>query len=403
MQLNAPSETPAAAVHDLQQRWQRGLAGDRAIQREWTDLDGGAWRWTEDGLRLGSGAREWYSLQWDYAGSSLLRRLANFVVEVTVQGTAQAAGISFGPFRDFLTESGSSPRRLQLEVDAIANQWRFRVDGHATERAWWNSAVTSAEDILGGTLSMKARRPQDVSFQDFSFGCFDESCQLSIVITCNRFLQRLRVALANWCRQDAPSGSYEVLIVNPSSPDGAGEHIRAVAASYPEVRVSGLAVPAKTGANKGAMINHAISLARGQWVLLTDADCLFATGAASLALREAARRPSRLLFGQRRHLSMIQVAGLLSGRIDGAAEFEALASSPSHRPFDNAPWGYIQLLPRSVFNLVRYGESFNHFAHSDSHFAEACRARGITPEAVPGLMCLHLDHPFAWYGTSEFL
>jgi hypothetical protein len=22
---------------------------------------------------------------------------------------------------------------------------------------------------------------------------------------------------------------------------------------------------------------------------------------------------------------------------------------------------------------------------------------------VPGLLCLHLDHPFAWYGTDSFL
>src|SRR5207302_793916 len=193
----------------------------------------------------------------------VLRRFNKFVVAITVQGSGQAAGLSFGPFRDFLTEVGSQPRRLQLEVDASANNWRFRVDGCVVEPAWWNSAVNSANDLLSNALTLKARRPEDVLFRDLAFHIFRESCQISIVITCNRFLQRLRLALRNWCHQESPSGTHEVLVVNPGNPDGTHEHVRSVARSYPDVRISEVAVPSTLATNKGAMINGAIPFCRG--------------------------------------------------------------------------------------------------------------------------------------------
>jgi hypothetical protein len=36
-------------------------------------------------------------------------------------------------------------------------------------------------------------------------------------------------------------------------------------------------------------------------------------------------------------------------------------------------------------------------------FVEECKRRQIVPEQVEGQFCLHLEHPFAWYGTSVFL
>ena len=45
----------------------------------------------------------------------------------------------------------------------------------------------------------------------------------------------------------------------------------------------------------------------------------------------------------------------------------------------------------------------NHFAHSDGKFIDDCRREGIPVEPVPGLTCLHLDHPFSWFGTREML
>jgi hypothetical protein len=39
----------------------------------------------------------------------------------------------------------------------------------------------------------------------------------------------------------------------------------------------------------------------------------------------------------------------------------------------------------------------------DLQFITDCQARGLPIEQIPDLFCLHLAHPFAWYGTTAFL
>ena len=76
---------------------------------------------------------------------------------------------------------------------------------------------------------MKARRAEEVRFERLIIHSLRSSCRISVVITCYRFLQRLRLSVHNWCNQQASSGSYEVLVVNPGSPDGTHEFLAAVA------------------------------------------------------------------------------------------------------------------------------------------------------------------------------
>jgi hypothetical protein len=384
--------------------WTRALNGDESARREWINEDRGRWSWQGDGPRIKRGDGEWYSLRWNLCDPAALAQLGRFVVAVTVQGNAQAAGLSFGPFRDFLAPAVAQPTRLQLEVDAIAGSWRFRIDGRLAEPAWWNSAVTRVADICGHTLTLKVRHPEDVVFRDLAFHTFGESCRVSVIITCNRFVQRLRHALRSWCHQSCPSGLHEVIVVNPASADGTHEHLRSVARSYPDVRIAELTVAAKLSTNKGAMINSAIPFSRGEWIWLTDADCVFPAHAVALALDYAANHRNRLLFGQRRYLTPSRTDEILAGRVDTLATFDSLSEGDSGgRPHENAPWGYTQIVHRSFFDRSRYPESFTHYAHGDSHFIEICKSRGLLPEQVPGMFCLHLDHPFAWFGNSEFL
>src|SRR5262249_12304622 len=155
--------------------------------------------------------------------------------------------------------SGLDACRLHLEVDAAAGRWAFRVDGRLMESCWWNTDVRSVIDLLDGTLTLKAKRAVNVSFRNLRIETFDASCRLSVIMTCTRFLQRLRVSLRNWCHQDLPTGTYEVLVVNPQSPDGTHEHLAAVARSYLHVRVREIAVGSELACNKGAMINRAVA------------------------------------------------------------------------------------------------------------------------------------------------
>ncbi len=124
---------------------------------------------------------------------------------------------------------------------------------------------------------------------------------------------------------------------------------------------------------------------------------------AEMTLAQIKGRGSRLFYGQRRYLTASQTSELLAGRSDGLRDFDALSHNVGPRAPDNQPWGYTQIVHRSTLERVPYREQINHFAHSDSLFIQDCKRRRILPAQVEGLFCLHLDHPFSWYGTNAFL
>jgi hypothetical protein len=381
--------------------FERALAGDTEAQNSWQVTEGGPWVWQQDGVQINNGA-QWSALKWEKWRDFKSPALRSFVIEATVNGKAEAAGLSFGPFKDFLAklDTTSGPRRVQLEVDADVGCWAFRVDGQLMNRNWWDAKVNSVEDLLNGTLTLKAKNAESVLFQNLTLHPLLASCRLSVVMTCFRFLQRLRLALRNWCHQDLPFGAYEVLIVNPESPDGTHEHVAAVARGFPHIRVHEIAVGTNLSTNKGAMINRAFEASRGEWIWLTDADCLFAPGSAATVLQQV--QGQHLFYGQRRRLSPAQTDALLAGRADGLRDFAELAAVAGGR-VENGPWGFTQIVHRRVFEQIRYREEVNNFARTDDIFVGDCRRQQITPKQLEGLFCLHLEHPFAWDGTKYFL
>jgi hypothetical protein len=393
------------AAAELGRDWASAAAGDRTAQERWQVDEGGEWSWEPDGVVLRGAGWQWSALGWLGWDAAAVSELRNFVAEVTISGSAEAAGLSFGPYKDFLVPvtPATGPRRLQLEVDAAAGHWTLRVDGQLLTDNCWAPAVERVEDILWGRLSLKTRDAAEARFEELHIGSFEASCQISVIITCQRYLQRLRVALRNWCRQESPSGSYEVLVVNPHSPDGTHEHLAAVARSHPHIRLRELPVEPALAHNKGAMINRAVQVSRGTWLWLTDADCVFGPSSAAVVLDRLDGAPERLLYGQRRYLTMRQTDALLSGSVDAVGEFDALCGSASARAAEHAPWGYTQIVHRSTLERVPYREDFDHFAHSDGRFVDDCQNAGITFESVDNLVCLHLEHPFSWYGTDGFL
>lgn len=389
---------------NLADQWQSAVAGVEASRAMWKVVDGD-WSWRDNGVSVSANGPEWLALAWQGWLAETYRSLGNFLIEVTVSGSAEAAGLSFGPYKDFLAnlDSGNTTRRLQLEVDTGAGCWVFRVDGKLMTRCWWDSAVSGVEDLITGTLTLKAKRVRQVQFQNLAFHTYKASCRVSVIMTCYRFLQRLRLSLRNWCHQDLPSGAYELLIVNPQSPDGTHEHLAAVSRSYPHIRVREIPVSTRNVKNKGAMINKAIAQSRGEWIWLTDADCLFPSNCLAAVLEQIDGRSGHLFYGQRRYLTSAQTDALLAGRMDGLLQFNELAHGATVRAPENAPWGYTQIVHRSAFKRVSYREEHNHFAHSDGMFVADCKRRSITPRQIDGLFCLHLDHPFSWYGTDTFL
>jgi hypothetical protein len=327
----------------------------------------------------------------------------NLLVDVTVTGVAEAAGISFGHYKDFLTpiSQDSGEKRLQLELDAGAKTWAFRVDGVLMDRHWTDSAVHSVDDLFDGILAFKARNAGTVTFRDLTVRPLESATLLSVVITCHRFAQRLRVALTSWCRQNLPSGALEVIVVNPASPDATHDLIAGFAGIYPNVRVRELAVHAALAHNKAAMINHGLTASRGEWIWLTDADCVFPRDAASRLLAQL-NGIDTLWFCERRHLTKTVTDGLLVGRFDPSDDFDTFADRHGAH-VDVEPWGYTQIFHRSHLAWVQYPDGHMAYAYCDTNFVDAWRAAGLRQSQLAGVRCLHLAHPFSWNGTNRLL
>jgi predicted O-methyltransferase YrrM len=398
----APPPPPDDA---LAGEWRQAVAGDADARGRWAVQEGGAWGWEDDGVAVhgsGGGGGTWAALAWQVLHPDALAALGGYAVEVTVRGSAAAAGLSLGPYRDFLVEMepDAGPRRLRVEVHP-AGLWSFGVDGRAQPRHWWDSALSGPGGVAG-TLTLKALDAEHVHFSDLRVARVEPApCRVSVLLTCNRFAQRLRVALRGWCAQGLPMGALEVLVANPRSPDGTHEHLAAAARSHPHLRIREIPVSQSLGTTKGAMINLAMDASEGEWIWLSDADCLFAPSAVDRAL--AWMRPDRLGFAERRYLSAEQTDALLAGAADPVADFAALLRRVGPRPPHREPWGYCQIVHRSVATRVRYCNRTRHYAHTDVRFATECADRGAAPARVPGLACLHLEHPFAWYGTRDYL
>jgi glycosyltransferase involved in cell wall biosynthesis len=268
------------------------------------------------------------------------------------------------------------------------------------ERQWWDAAVTGVDDLFAGTVTVKARWAEEVTFRNFAVRTLDSSPRITVVVACYRFAQRLRVALTSWCRQQVPSGALEVIVLNPASPDGTHEIVASMAAAYPEVRLREIPIPAAQARNKGYMLNRGISASRGEWIWMTDADCVFPPDAVARLLGSNAD-PAALHFGERRHLTQASTDLLLAGRIDPSAGFELVANDVGG--VEAYPWGYTQIVHRSRRGWLRYREDLKHFAGYDETFLEQWRAAGLPESRLDGVTCLHLSHPFAWYGTDRFL
>lgn len=338
---------------------------------------------------------EW---QWRDLPEHPARELTNVVIEVTVSGTAGAAGLSFGHFKDFLVPvSAGRTRRLQLEIDAATNMHAFRADGRIVAPRWWSSAVKSVADLHAGTLQVKAQNAAGVTFTDLRVHELASSPRISVLLTCYRFARRLRLALESWCRQRVPAGALEIIVANPTSPDATHAVIAEAAAKHPDVRIRELPVEARWRTNKGHLINRAFEMSHAEWIWLTDADILFPPAAAATVLRHAARH--KLLYCTRLHLLPAVVEKLLERQT--VASIEALHGSTGQ--VDKQPWGYCQILHRGVLKALPYPDYLDRYNDSDEMFRSRCTSAGLTCEPLEDLSCFHLSHPFAWNGTDADL
>src|SRR5207249_3769073 len=84
---------------------------------------GGRWTFGQDAVTVAGDDQEWVTLE-SNLGVVPPAEGENVLIELTVSGKGEAAGVSFGHYRDLLAPlSESVPRRLRLEIDPHWGTW----------------------------------------------------------------------------------------------------------------------------------------------------------------------------------------------------------------------------------------------------------------------------------------
>ncbi len=353
-------------------------------------------------LQVPNPGADWRYLAFDSAVQELLSSGADLRVSFLLGGAAAAAGLRLGRERYMVPlDKRARPLHVSLEIGDYGRKTTFTVEGRLVEA--WHSPTGILEEDDDKALSLAVFAGAQVEFSDIAVHAFDAPCAVSVVVSCHKFAQRLRVATQSWVGQDAPTGSYEVIVVTPGNPDGVSEQFAAFASSYPLVRLRHLALDGPP--NKGWLLNEATKRAVGEVLWFTDADCVYPRDSVGRVLQNTKEITitNGIYCIERRHLGRSLTDAALCRKIDVLVEFDRLYTLAAERPAQTYPWGYAQIMAAVVAREIPFREELDSFAHHDAVFLDDARRAGHAFLELSGLSCLHLSHPFAWYGTHHFL
>lgn len=226
--------------------------------------------------------------------------------------------------------------------------------------------------------------------------------RVSVLVTCHRYLRRLKVCLESLARQTIP---LEIVVADPESPDGLAEYLPEFAARHPKLRVVHLPIDGRYHRNRGVGINRAFDVSMGQVIVSIDGDIVFAPGTLERLERAVLSAPNQVLGIRRVFVDRAETERILAGQVDPFGDFERLASSPGDGE-ENAlvgVLGYCQAVERRAFARARYPEEFDRVNQSDIVFVERLGRVGVRPRFIEDERALHLWHPRNWNGTTELL
>ena len=104
--------------------------------------------------------------------------------------------------------------------------------------------------------------------------------QFTVIIPARNEAANIKACVDSILAQDYPMDAFEIIVIDDFSDDDTAFIVNALHAQFPQVRLLQLADHCKDGetlAYKKKAIEIAVSVAKGDWIVTTDADCIAPT------------------------------------------------------------------------------------------------------------------------------
>ncbi len=228
--------------------------------------------------------------------------------------------------------------------------------------------------------------------------------RFSIVVVSTRYARRLQACLENIAYQRGVDlNQVEVIVAFVPGLDATEDVLDSIALAHPGLHIVPTAFAEEHAKTKGLLLNECLAKARGDWVLVLDADVLLAPN----MLVTLAKLPEDRMFAipdGRKMLTRETTARVLLGELRPWESWQELLQSAGEyrmREADGVPVGYCQCVRRQCLEKVQY-EEMHHFEGADWKFGKDMRERFGMETRLSGIPVLHLDHGSSnWYGTTR--
>lgn len=226
----------------------------------------------------------------------------------------------------------------------------------------------------------------------------------SVVIVSTRYSRRLQACLNNLAHQrGVPLDEIEAVVAFVPGLDATNDVIDSIQLAHPGLTVVPAPFAPEFANTKGLMLNECLDKARGEWVMVLDADILLAPD----MLARLTALPADCKFAVpdgRKMLTRETTARVLLGEVKPWESWDELLAGAGEyrmREADGVPVGYCQCVRRECLEKVRY-EELHHFEGADWKFGKDMRDHYGVERRLDGVPVLHLDHGGSnWYGATR--
>ncbi len=360
------------------------------------------------------GGVRWYSFTNSEKLSTVLARLTPpFTIALTLGGgIAECAGFSFGRHCKLVVPMESYSHQIVLHVNPEGFFVMLR-DGLPVAPVEFESAQhvpARLAGVLEPRLSLwnidGAIVTQTVLLWEGAPDALAELARIkySVIVVCTRYARRLEMALLCLAHQRGfDLDTLEVIVSYVPGIDPTDDVIDSMKLAHPKLRIVRAPFTEGQTKSKGVLINEALRVASGEWIVLLDADILVAADLFA-KMDEVSDAAHFMCPDGRQMLTPEETAKVLLGELRPWEDWDALRHGQGefrYREANGVPIGFFQCVRKECMAKIPYLE-MDHFEGADWMFGYTIRKEFGLETRLTDTAVLHLDHGGSqWYGTQK--